>query len=147
MQSYSNKRVICLIAIILSAVLWLFAPFMAINLATLDEQPAALQYVLGNVFVIGNLYRSPTFISAVTALISIIICFICILSSKMTLARIIAAIPLFPMLYAIYYFVEWFEEYDIIFHAFGFGYWFILILLLVILFFGGNNKTQSDYAG
>ena len=67
-----------IIATILCAFLWLSAPFMAINRATLARnsgQPTALQIVTDDVSKLGDMTDSPVFWCALLSIIGIALCF------------------------------------------------------------------------
>lgn len=144
MESLSNRKTICLILIIVSAALWVTAPFVAINLLTIGEQPTALQLITDDVTYIGELSESPAFWAAVISLAGIVVCFICIVMGKLYATRIIAIITEIPLMWSLVDTIMWAKnEGEKIYYINGFGFWGILLLLIVVIAFAKNNKLEA----
>ncbi len=146
-ESDKQKRNLLIIAMIIIAVLWVFAPFAAVNIATLDDQPSAFRLLTGNFFYLGSLVRSPCFWSALLSSICIIICFVCELKNKNKAVKIVAILAELPMIASVLYGIGWIIDDPITHFAeiFGFGFWGIFFLFLVIFFASKQTaQTTSD---
>lgn len=77
-----KTRPICLVSIMLCAILWCVAPFLAVDISTAGSRPSALKLVIGSVSQIGAFIAIPAFWAAVLSAIGLIICFICIIRDK-----------------------------------------------------------------
>jgi len=127
-----------LVVIIISLLLWLATPFMAVNPATLDRQPSALQVITGDVSHIGNLSGSPAFLMAVFSLITLIACFFCVIGKKNTAVRVMAIITdSFMTILATVTMSNWSGR------GVGAGYFALVILLMIVCFTSGKKKVPS----
>lgn len=137
MNSSSNYRLIRLISIIICAILWLVAPFIAINLLTLGDQPSALQFIMDDITYIGELTESPAFWAAVSSLGGIVVCFICEIVKKPTVSRITAVVAEIPMVLAMVNAFRWADgDMEDLFDMLGVGFWGIFLLFLVVILVG-----------
>lgn len=134
---------LCLILLVGCAILWLTAPFVAINLLTLGDQPTALQLVMDDVVYIGELTESTAFWAAIVSIIGIIICLISTLASSYTTTRIVAAITELPMLLAMFEMIAWADDLEELFEALGLGFWGVFILLLIVVFTSKSNASAT----
>ncbi len=128
----SNKNIYCLISLVVCVVLWLSAPFVAINILTFGDQPTALQLVMDDVSYIGNLTSTFAFWAALASFVGIIICLVSTIINANTAICVSAIVSecflLFTLLYAIILF-----GIKGIFEIFGVGFWGIFVLLLVVI--------------
>lgn len=141
-----------LISIILCAILWLAAPFLAINILTLDNQPSALQLLMDDVTYIGSLVEDPAFWAAVGSLVGIIVCFLCVIAKKYTGSRVIAALTELPLLIALVHRFLWAADdpgttLNLLSRSLGIGFWGIALLLLVVVLWGGNKAAVRSGSG
>lgn len=140
----SSRNTLCIICLVICAVLWLFAPFIAINLLTMGNQPAALDFITDNITYIGELTESPSFWTAVGSMIGIVACFICAVAKKGSCVRVIAIITELPMLWVLVRMFRWADgDMENFFEVFGFGYWGILILLFIVIVLSGKSSEAS----
>lgn len=145
MDSSSNIRVPSLIAIFICAILWFFAPFIAINILTLGDQPTALQFITDDIFYIGELTESPAFWAAVFSLGGIIMCFICDIIKKPVVSRIIAVLAEIPMVWAMVNAFRWADgDMEDFFDMFGMGFWGIFLLFLVVILVRGERVNANQ---
>lgn len=141
--SSSSINYLCLILLIGCAILWFTAPFIAINLLTLGDQPTALQLVMDDVTYIGELTETSAFWAAIVSIIGILICLISTLASSYTTTRIVAAITELPMLLAMFEMMVWADDLEELFEALGLGFWGVFILLLVVVFTSKSNGSAT----
>lgn len=143
---------VCLVALILCIVLWLFAPFLAINRITLDEQPSALQVVIDDVTYFGERSSSSLFWATVVSLIGIFVGFLCVFIKRGVVLRITAIVTDVYLVYSVivtWGFDRWRYTEDMgvvaeyIIRACGFGYWGILFLLLIVAVFAKNISRSA----
>ena len=130
-QPIGAIRPIPLIAVIICAFLWLAAPFMAVNRATLDAQPSALQLLINNVTLIGNIVETTAFWAALVSLFGIIICLVCMLAKQNTATRVLSIITSAIMLLILIASIAQ-ANIDNPIRIVGFGYILIFILLIVV---------------
>lgn len=144
MESISKHRLICIIALIISAVLWLTSPFIAINLLTLGDQPSALQFITDDITYIGELTESPAFWAAVFSAAGIIACFVCVIAKKGIASRAIAILAEIPMAWVMVCKLRWAEgDMEYFWDSFGFGFWGIFLLFIVVIIFSGKKEDDA----
>lgn len=148
----SNSELICLVALLICIMLWLFAPFLAINHITLDEQPSALQVVIDDVTYFGERASSPLFWATIVSLVGISVGLLCVFIKKSVALRITAIVTDVYLVYSVidaWGFDRWRYTEDMgvvieyIIRACGFGYWGILFLLLIVAYFAKNNSPNT----
>jgi|GEM_PF-3213021 len=91
----TNSNVICILLIGVCAVLWLVAPFISVNAATLSShsgQPTALQILTNDVTAIGSIRGSLVFFAALVSIVCIVICFFCAINRKRTTMSVTATL-------------------------------------------------------
>lgn len=136
--SAANVRLaVCLIAIVICAILWFAAPFMAVNLFTMGNQPTALQLVTNDVFALGDITETPAFWAAVISIAGIAICLIGILAKKRILTCIFAVLTDAALVLLVLMMET--DLADVI----GLGYIGIVILLLVVICFAPGRKKAT----
>lgn len=131
-------NLICLTAIIICAILWFAAPFLAVNVLTLGNQPSGLQFIMGNTTYPGNLVGLTSFGAAIASLIGIILIFLCTLIKKDNASHIIAILMEIPMLVAFIDLLIWAADdpgdtFSMIIKAVGIGFWGIFALFFIII--------------
>lgn len=134
----------CLILLAGCVIFWLTAPFIAINILTLGNQPTALQLVMDDVTYIGELTESTAFWAAVISIVGIIICFISTIASAHTATRIVAAVTELPLVLAMVDMINWADDIEELFDALGPGFWGIFILLFAVICASGNRKKVDS---
>lgn len=143
-ETSSETNSLCLILIIISAILWLFAPFVAVNLLTYGDQPTALQFITDDILYLGDLSDSASFWAALVSMIGIVVCFIGTLTKKDKLTRTFAIITEIPMVITLVEILMWLgDDLEDIFEVAGIGYWGILVLMFIVIFAGAKSK-QDD---
>lgn len=131
-------NLICLAAIIICAILWFAAPFLAVNVLTLGNQPSGLQFIMGNTTYPGNLIGLTSFGAAIASLIGIILIFLCTLIKKDNASHIIAILMEIPMLVAFIDLLIWAADdpgdtFSMIIKAVGIGFWGIFALFFIVI--------------
>lgn len=126
-----------LVLVICCAVLWVAAPFMAVNLLTLEDQPTALQLILDDVPYLGDLYEADAFRLAAAIAGGIVICFVAVLCKSGAVPRLGGGASLAMMGWEVYRVYEAFEDPEAIAQFFGFGFFAIAAGFLLLLLFGG----------
>lgn len=140
----SNRNALCIVCMVICAALWAFAPFVAINLLTMGDQPSALDFITDNILYIGELTESLAFWAAVGSLIGIIICFFCATAKKRSAVHTTAILTELPMLCLIIEMFLWADDMEEFSEVFGFGFWCILVLFLVVIAASGKNTQTWD---
>ena len=142
MKSSSTIRIPSLVVIVICAILWFSAPFVAVNLATLGNQPSALQLITGDFLHIGDLSDLPAYWAAVFSIGGIIVCFICDIVKRFVISRIVAAvaeIPMIPVMVDAYLWAD--GDMEGPFNRLGVGFLGIFLLFLVVIFTAGTNHN------
>jgi len=139
-RKVSTFKPLSLIAIIICAILWFAAPFMAVNLLTLGEQPTALQLLTGDVFALGDMTDTPAFWASLVSAIGIGLCLLCILIKKNGGARVVAILVDILLILAAVMMADYGLE------AIGFGYIAIFIIFFAICFTSGRKKKSASIA-
>lgn len=150
MGSSSNIRIPSIIALVICAILWLVAPFTAINIITLGNQPTALQFITDDITFIGEITETPVFWAAVFSMGGIIVCFFCDIIRKPTVSRIVAAMAEIPMIRVMFNAFRWADgDMEDLFNMLGIGFWGIFLLFLVVILANGKkvNVSQVDFVG
>lgn len=142
--SSSSINYLCLILLIGCAILWFSAPFIAINLLTMGDQPTALQLVMDAVTYIGELTESTAYWAAITSIIGIIICFISAIATAHGATRVVAILTELPLALAMFDMINWADDTEELFEALGPGFWGIFILLFVVICASGNRKKVDS---
>lgn len=129
-------RPVPLVALILCVILWLAAPFMAINLLTMGEPPTALQLLTSDdLMFIGEIAETPAFWAAVVSIISIALCLLFVVAKRRIAPRIFAILASLVLIIAVLMMSD-FELTETI----GFGYVGIFILLMAVCFTAGKKE-------
>lgn len=143
-ESSSSINYLCLILLVGCAILWFTAPFVAINILTLGDQPTALQLVMDDVTYIGELTESTAYWAAITSIIGIIICFISTIATANGATRVVAILTELPLALAMFDMINWADDTEELFEALGPGFWGIFILLFVVICASGNRKKVDS---
>lgn len=144
-ESSSSINYLCLILLVGCAILWFTAPFAAINLLTMGDQPTALQLVMDDVTYIGELTETSAFWAAVTSIIGIIVCLISTIASTNGVTRFVAILTELPLAWAMFEMINWADDIEELFEALGPGFWGIFILLFIVACASGKrNKDQEE---
>ncbi len=144
-----------LFAILTAGILWLSAPFVAVNLFTIGNQPTGLEMLTGDFFYIGELEGTTAHIAACGSLAGIVgavfgiitmssfatkfFCFIGAGSMVPVFLELFASIGADDLISELFDLENMFEMF---FDIFGFGYSAIFIIFIVLLFV--RNYTLSD---
>ena len=123
-----SMRVASLTLILISMLLWLVAPFMAVNIATLDNQPSALRILVNDVTLIGDILGTDAFWVACISVIGIVISAICALAKRNGAMRAFLIITCCAMMMDLVF--NFAQEYTV-WRLIGFGYFAILVLLFI----------------
>ena len=146
-----KRKIFPMILLVVGLVLWFLAPFAAVNLLTLGDQPTALQIVTDDILYIGELTDTIAFWAAITSGLGLAVCFISVLAAANRAVRIVALLTELPLGWAIFEFTMWDDGIEEWLDAFGFGFWGIIILLLLVACTSGSGteggsrvSTQDD---
>lgn len=143
MQS-SSRNTMCIVCLIICVALWFFAPFVAINILTMGDQPSALDFITDNITYIGELTEAPPFWASVGSLIGIVVCLFCAVAKKGFAVRVVAIITELPLFWVMFEMFRWADgNMDDFFEMFGFGYWCILVLLLIVIVLSGKGTEMA----
>lgn len=132
-------KVLSLIALIICAILWFTAPFIAVNILTLGDQPSALQFITDQIAYIGDLTESPSFWAAVLSIVGIVLCFFCTIGNKKTATRIIAILTEIPLAIVLFRTISWVDDIKEFAAVIGLGFWWIFALLFMVIIANGKN--------
>ena len=130
----SKKSTFPFILLGVCTILWFFAPFMAVNYASVRNQPTAFQVIIGDVWAIGSItVDNPAFYSALVSVIGICLSILFILKNKPKALRITAIIANVVLIIAAYDMMGWslFRHLSL-FDVIGIGYTGIFILNCIL---------------
>lgn len=128
-----------LMLIVVCLVAWFSAPFMAINILTLGDQPTALELLQEDVIYIGDLKKTEAYEAAMVSIIGISICAVCVLCESAVFTRVVAACTLYPISKNIIDAMRLVDNSEEVQYFFGAAYWIIFASLILILIFGGRR--------
>lgn len=134
---------VCLLLLFGCIILWFTAPFVAINILTLGDQPTALQLIKGDFLYLGELTETVAFWAAIISAVGLIICIIFAFKSAYRTVRTVAIVTELPLVLEMIEMLNWADDAQELFEALGFGFWSILILLFVVICVSGNKKANS----
>ena len=123
------KKPLLLILLGVCAILWLAAPFIAVNLLTFGNQPTALQFITDDIIYLVNIKESSAYWAAVVSLAGIILCFFFVTRENYKATCVIAIFTEIPMAIALYEGLQWSYNGGVL----GMGFWGIAILLLIVI--------------
>ena len=140
-QFVAAFRPFCLIVLVICLILWFAAPFMAVNLLTMGDQPTALQLITNDVMIIGKITETNAFWGAVISLIGLVVCLICTIFKKNAATRVIAIITasIMALLFATMLNSSYYEPTDVT----GFGYIGIFVLLIITAILSSGKRTMT----
>lgn len=130
----SDDFIRCLIrilALVISILLWFFAPYIAVDLFTFYQQPTAFQVVTNQVFYWGSLLESTAFWASAACLVTIALGLATITNKKHPAAHICSIIAELLMLVAFIENVSWMMKG--LEGFLGVGYWGQVVLFLIII--------------
>lgn len=120
--------------------LWLFAPFIAINLFTMGDQPTALQYIRDDVIYLGELTESEVFWTAVITMLGIIICLIASICKSFRTVRVTSVICLLSLAWMMGRYLYAFDGDSSVWECFGIGYWGLALLFLIMAIISRSDE-------
>jgi len=138
MKPTASLKPIPLIAIVICAILWFAAPFMAVNMFTMGDQPTALQLVTGDVMLLGEITETPAFWAAVVSAIGIVLCLLFTIAKKNIASRVLSILTNVVLVLA----AVMVADMDLT-EMIGLGYLGIFILLWVVCFAANNKKVVA----
>lgn len=121
-----------LILLFLCTILWLFAPFVAINLLSFYNQPTAFQILSGQTIYLGSIIKSTGFWAAAFSLAAIGTGFITIQNPRRSMARIMGILNELVMGIVLIENFAWMK--DGLHGYLGAGFWGIFAAFLVLSF-------------
>lgn len=139
----SSINYISLVLVVICAIVWLTAPFMAVNYYTFGDQPTALELLQDEVTYIGELSESAAYKAAVISIIGLALCLVCVLCKSCVVTRLIAAGTLIPLTKTIIDVMRWADDSEEFMEFFGTAYWCIVVGLLLVMFLGGRMRKSS----
>lgn len=126
-----NRRRMRMVVYVASILLWLFAPYMAVDLFTFYQQPTAFQIVTNQVAYLGSLFESLAFWASAACLMTFIFGLPRVSDKNHTAAHIFSILAELLMgialLQNIFWSLQGLEGY------LGVGYWGQAILFLLII--------------
>lgn len=138
-----TPNIISLSLTIVALLLWFFAPFMAINILTLENQPTALELLRDDVTYIGDLVKTDTYKIAIAAIIGICICMLGIILKSKIGTRIVAGLTLLPLLKGFLNAIQITDNFEDFCMFFGISYWGICVILIIVLILGGKSQKEN----
>lgn len=134
-------NILNLTILVICVFLWISAPFVAITLFSLGNQPTALQLLTrDNLIVVGKLTETMAFWSSVATLIGIVGCTIGTARKSDKLSRGCGLISLTSMILTFLDVLVWVGgDIKCVFDALGYGYWIMCVLFLTIIFRSKNE--------
>lgn len=135
-----NISIVCLLLLIGCVLIWAMAPFVAVNLLTMNNQPSALQLVMKDVLILGDLTQTPAYLAALLSILGIVVCLIttCVAANKVTLGFALATeLPLGWVLLEYADYLEYADEW------FGIGFWGIIVIMLVVAIVSGLTPSRK----
>lgn len=142
-QKSREIRILCLSLLGACAILWLAAPFAAINILTLGNQPTALQIVTDDVIHIGDITESIPFWAAIVSICGIVICCVSTLADADGVTCVVAILSELPLLLVLFDMMGWADEAGEFLDAMGIGFWGIFILLWIVVFASASNTGKA----
>lgn len=139
----ANINFISLALVVICAIVWFAAPFMAVNYYTFGDQPTALELLQDEVTYIGDLEESAAYKAAVISIIGLAICLVCVLCKSRVITRIAAAGTLIPLMKTIIDVMQWADDSEEFMDFFGAAYWCIVVGLVLVVFLGGRMRKSS----
>ena len=146
---HSGFKSICLVLLSQAEFLWFAAPFAAVNLATVNDQPAALRFITGNIPFSGDLAETSAYWAAVLSLCGIILCILCTVYQLNLLTCACAVLTEIPLAVAFVDVYRWADgDFGDITRCLGMGFWGIVLLLLATAVLAGLKRrpTKTDRA-
>lgn len=134
---------ISMILIVACLVAWALVPFMAVNNATLADQPTALELLLDDVDYVGELTDAMAYWMAIVAAGGLVLCLACTLLKSRVVTRVLAAVTLVPFGMAIVNVIQWAESVEEFIDFFGIAFWVVLVVLLAVLVLGGGWRKRK----
>ena len=123
--------------------LWVLMPFMAVNYATMGDQPTALALLLDDVDYLGDLTEALAYWMAIAADGGLVLCLACVLLKSRIVTRILAVIAAAPFVFSIVSVAQWAEDFGEFFEFFGIAFWGILVALLAVAVLGGGWRKRK----
>lgn len=123
--------------------LWVLMPFMAVNTATMGDQPTALALILDDVDYLGDLTEALAYWMSIAAAGGLVLCLACVLLKSRIVTRILAVIAAAPFVFSIVSVAQWAEDFGEFFEFFGIAFWGILAVLLVVAVLGGGWRKRK----
>lgn len=139
----SSINFISLALVVICAIVWLTAPFMAVNYYTFGDQPTALELLQDEVTYIGDLEESAAYKAAMISIIGLALCLVCVLCKSRIITRIAAAGTLIPLTKTIIDVMQWADDTEEFMDFFGAAYWCIVVGLVIVAFLGGRMRKSS----
>lgn len=140
-----NINLTNLIVSAICVVLWLVAPFEALNLFDLGDQPSAFQlFADKDLFVLVELNQTTAYWSALFSIIAIVVCFVATLAKADHICHDFAIVGVMPMIYEViltFTNIDESDGIDLFMEIFGIGYWSIMILFFVLI----CNSRRKNY--
>lgn len=143
----TGTHYLCLFLLAGCILLWIGAPFAAINILTLGEQPTALQLMQGDVLYLGELSEAPQAWAALISIIGIVICAISTIAAANKVTRTVAILTELPMILVLIAMLDWADDAEELMEALGLGFWGISVLLLIVAIVIGINPIGSEKQG
>ena len=134
-----KNNVIGIALLLICLVLWFSAPFLAINMMTLDDQPTASELFGEELTQYFDLSESPAYWVAIGVMAAVVLGLIFALMGKSGMMRLMALLGELPILWGIWQMYMWTEGNQFFMDTMGFGFWGIAVLLAVVFLFGRVN--------
>lgn len=131
---------ISLSLVVISIILWFVAPFMFVNIFTLNNQPSALELLQEDVLHIGDLTETPAYTGAIVSIVGLVVCAICILCKSQIVTRIAAGATLALLIYPVVDFLQEITDFEELTAVFGSSFFCIIISLIIVAILGGSMK-------
>lgn len=123
--------------------LWFSAPFLAINMLTLDDQPTASELFGEELTQYFDLSESPVYWVAIGVMAAVVLGLVFALMGKSGMMRLMALLGELPILWGIWQMYMWTEGNQFFMDTMGSGFWGMAILLAAVVVFGSMKRSAE----
>ena len=138
------KQIISILLLMACLVLWCSQPFMAINMMTLDDQPAAADLFGEELAQYFDLSDTPPYWTALGVIICIAIALTAAFIDLTGVKQSAALLGEFPLIWGFHQMYLWTKGSDYLFDTVGIGFWGIAALLIIVALLGKDGIVKEE---